>query len=327
MPSPLAELRLSQARRGAQVLYARGAAQVWLFGSLAWGRAQDRRSDIDFLASGIAGRLVREAVPAVEQAIGCHVDVVSLDDELPPQLRAQALRSRVLLPREEVVRELARPSRWYGAPARGRPLFLQRLDRVVAALAETGARNVIDLGCGCGWLLELMAKDPRYSSLAGVDLAEESLAVARRRFSTALTPAELAKVHLFVSLLTWCDPRFQGWDAATAIEVIEHLDEPRLAAFEHVLFSFARPATILVTTPNAEYNVKFRFAEGERFRHKGHRFEWTRAQFGAWARSRALGAGYVVLQGEIGPIDPVVGAPTQMALFRRCSGPADSARS
>ena len=82
-----------------------------------------------------------------------------------------------------------------------------------------------------------------------------------------------------------------------------------------MLFHFARPATILVTTPNVEYNVKFRFDEGARFRHRGHHFEWTRSQFGDWAEARARGAGYAVRLSGIGPDDPVVGTPTQMAIF------------
>jgi predicted nucleotidyltransferase len=315
MPLPLDELRLLLARQGAQVLYAHGAAHVWLFGSLASGRVQDRRSDIDLAVDGMSGREADAVTPAVERVIGCHVDVLSFDEELPIQLRAQALRSRVLLPRGEDGGELRAPSRWYGGPGRARQLFLQRLDRVVAELEQTDARSVIDLGCGSGWLIELLAKDPRYVRLAGADLSEESLTAAQNRLSTTLTARELAQVQLFISVLTWSDPRLRSWDAATVIEVIEHLDQPRREAFEHVLFHFARPRTILVTTPNAEYNVKFRFDEGERFRHRGHHFEWTRAQFGEWAEARAGAAGYIVRLSGIGPADPVVGTPTQMAIF------------
>ena len=43
--------------------------------------------------------------------------------------------------------------------------------------------------------------------------------------------------------LMYRDKRLTGFDAAAVVEVIEHLDPPRLAAFERVLFEFARPAT------------------------------------------------------------------------------------
>src|SRR5262249_45585288 len=123
MPLPLDELRLRLARHGAQVLYAHGAAHVWVFGSLGSGRARGRRSDIDLAVDGMSGREADAATPAVERAIGCHVDVLSLDEVLPVQLRSQVLRSRVLLPRGEDGGELRAPSRWYGAPGRARQLF------------------------------------------------------------------------------------------------------------------------------------------------------------------------------------------------------------
>ena len=111
------------------------------------------------------------------------------------------------------------------------------------------------------------------------------------------------------------DKRLSGFDAATVIEVIEHLDQPRLAAFERVLFEFARPATIVMTTPNVEYNVKFETLPAGKMRHKDHRFEWTRAQFQSWAEEKAAQYGYNVRFLPVGADDELVGAPTQMAIF------------
>jgi hypothetical protein len=113
------------------------------------------------------------------------------------------------------------------------------------------------------------------------------------------------------------DKRLQGFDGAAVVEVIEHLDEPRLAAFERVLFDFAKPNTVVVTTPNREYNVKFETLPAGQMRHKDHRFEWTRAQFEEWATSIGSRFGYSVNFFPIGEVDPAVGAPTQMGVFSR----------
>jgi len=94
--------------------------------------------------------------------------------------------------------------------------------------------------------------------------------------------------------------RLSGFDAAAVVEVIEHLDPPRLAAFERVLFEFAKPKTIVMTTPNAEYNVKFETLPAGKFRHKDHRFEWTREQFQSWAQRIAERFGYSYTSRRLG---------------------------
>jgi 3' terminal RNA ribose 2'-O-methyltransferase Hen1 len=111
------------------------------------------------------------------------------------------------------------------------------------------------------------------------------------------------------------DKRLSGYDAAAVVEVIEHLDPPRLAAFERVVFEFARPGTVIVTTPNAEYNVKFDNLAAGHLRHHDHRFEWTRLEFQAWAERIADQFRYRVRFLPIGTEDATVGAPTQMAVF------------
>jgi hypothetical protein len=108
-----------------------------------------------------------------------------------------------------------------------------------------------------------------------------------------------------------------GYDAATVIEVIEHQDPPRLAAFERVLFEFARPKVVVVTTPNVEYNVRFETLPAGKFRHKDHRFEWTRAEFRSWADRMCQRFDYTVRFVPIGPEDASVGSPTQMGIFLR----------
>ena len=123
------------------------------------------------------------------------------------------------------------------------------------------------------------------------------------------------RIRLIHGSLTYRDKRLAGYDAATVVEVIEHQDPPRLAAFERVLFEFARPQVIVVTTPNVEYNVKFETLPAGKMRHKDHRFEWSRAEFQSWASAIAQRFGYSVRFFPIGLEDPTVGSPTQMGIF------------
>lgn len=113
------------------------------------------------------------------------------------------------------------------------------------------------------------------------------------------------------------DTRLSGFDAAAVVEVIEHLDPPRLAAFERVVFEHAIPGAVIITTPNCEYNARFGTLPAGQFRHKDHRFEWTRSEFQTWANAVAQRFGYSVAFYPVGNEDPTVGAPTQMGVFTK----------
>jgi 3' terminal RNA ribose 2'-O-methyltransferase Hen1 len=192
----------------------------------------------------------------------------------------------------------------------------QRLDAVLAALAESGARSVLDLGCGSGALLRRLMADG-YPKVTGVDVSVRALEGAARRLNLeTMHEAERARIELFQSPLTYRDRRLAGFDAAALVEVIEHLDPPRLGALEQNVFASARPATVIVTTPNSEYNVRWAGLDGG-FRHPDHRFEWTREEFACWAEGVAGRHGYTVRRAPVGPEDPEVGPPTQMAVFSR----------
>ncbi|MDR2560762.1 MAG: 3' terminal RNA ribose 2'-O-methyltransferase Hen1 [Holophagales bacterium] len=195
----------------------------------------------------------------------------------------------------------------------------QRLGSVVAALKSCGARRVIDLGCGEGNLLNLLVKERQFSNITGVDVSHVALERASERMKLESAGDYMRqRVQLFQGSLTYRDERFAGHDAACVIEVIEHLDIPRLAAFERVLFEFAKPSTVVLTTPNQEYNAIYeRLGDGER-RHSDHRFEWTRAEFRDWASKVGETYGYSVRFSEIGDIDEKCGAPTQMGVFTLC---------
>lgn len=193
----------------------------------------------------------------------------------------------------------------------------QRLGAVESVLKASGARRVLDLGCGSGALLERLIRD-NYERVVGVDVSVRALELAARRLRLdGMHEAQRARIGLIHSPLTYRDKRLRGFDAAALVEVIEHLDPPRLAAAEANVFGSARPSTVVVTTPNAEYNVRWETLPAGEMRHPDHRFEWTRAQFADWAGGVAGRFGYQVRYLPVGPEDPEVGSPTQMAVFSR----------
>jgi 3' terminal RNA ribose 2'-O-methyltransferase Hen1 len=193
-----------------------------------------------------------------------------------------------------------------------------RLGAVVAALKASGARTVIDLGCGEGKLLRRLLREPELTRIVGVDVSAWTLERASERLKLEGLPEhQRARIELIQGALTYRDERFSGFDCACAMEVIEHLDLDRLPAFERVVFGSARPRTLIVTTPNVEYNVRFENLPAGRLRHKDHRFEWTRGEFEAWAARVGAGFGYAVRLLPVGQEHDAVGAPTQMAVFSR----------
>ena len=200
-----------------------------------------------------------------------------------------------------------------------KPLRLndQRLHAVVAQLKASGAKRVLDLGCSTGNLLRRLLDDAHFTEIVGVDVSHQALDVAATRLQLdRLPPAKARRIKLLHGSLTYRDKRLAGYDAAAIVEVIEHLDPPRLAALERAVFESARPKTIVVTTPNREYNVLFTAMLPWQLRHRDHRFEWTRAEFRGWATRAAERFGYRLELAAIGPEDAIHGPPTQMAVFQ-----------
>jgi len=194
----------------------------------------------------------------------------------------------------------------------------RRLDAVFEVLKTSGASRVLDLGCGEGRLLRRLLADSQFTEIVGMDVATRALEQAESRLHLdRLAPKQRERIRLLHGSLMYRDARFRGFDAAAVMEVVEHLDPPRLRAFERVLFESAQPAMVALTTPNAEYNVKWETLPAGRFRHPDHRFEWTRREFRDWAGGIGSRFGYDVRFLPVGDEDPIVGPPTQMAVFTR----------
>jgi 3' terminal RNA ribose 2'-O-methyltransferase Hen1 len=242
----------------------------------------------------IARRYLGNRMSLVRSALSRLVDEDDADDdEVPEKEKAEEKLERALSLNE------------------------QRLMTVLAALRSSGARRVLDLGCGEGKLLRELLKDRQFEEIVGMDVSVRPLEIAARRLKLDRLPDNQAeRLKLIHGSLMYRDKRLAGFDAAAVVEVVEHLDPPRLKALERVLFEFAKPKSVVLTTPNREYNSVWETLPAGQFRHADHRFEWSRAEFQAWANGIAERFGYVVRFVGVGPEHMELGTPTQLVIFR-----------
>src|SRR5437764_6428369 len=203
-----------------------------------------------------------------------------------------------------------------------KPLAVQRREAILAVLRERGARRVGDLGCGAGALTRDLLREAGIDHVVATDVSARALQLAARHLNLERMPdRQRERLTIFQSSLTYRDDRLAGLDAAVLMEVIEHLDPDRIPALERVVFGAAAPAAVVVTTPNAEYNAHFATLAAGATRHPDHRFEWTRAQFRAWAGRVAERYGYRARFLPVGPEDPRDGPPTQLAVLEKGAEP------
>ena len=199
-----------------------------------------------------------------------------------------------------------------------KPLRLhdRRLDEVAETLKSLGAARVLDLGCGEGKLIGRLVRDKQFTEIVGVEVGSVSLARADQR-REKLPEMARNRVKLLHGALLYRDARLKGFDAAALVEVIEHIEPDRLPHMERAVFGDAAPRAVVVTTPNADYNVLFPTLPAGQFRHSDHRFEWSRAEFAAWCERTAATYGYQVRIAPLGDEDLAHGAPSQMGVFTR----------
>jgi 3' terminal RNA ribose 2'-O-methyltransferase Hen1 len=194
-------------------------------------------------------------------------------------------------------------------------LHEQRLNAVMAAVREVGARSLADLGCGEGKLVSMALKETSIARILALDVSSDALKLAHRRLHLDSMPAaQKARLQLVQGSLLYRDQRLEGFDVAALVEVIEHLDPPRLSAMERVVFEHARPRRVVITTPNREYNARWE-SLGQKLRHSDHRFEWTRAECQAWAERITARYPYRVRWQGLGPEDAELGTPSQVLIF------------
>ncbi|WPD23886.1 MAG: 3' terminal RNA ribose 2'-O-methyltransferase Hen1 [Candidatus Electrothrix scaldis] len=192
----------------------------------------------------------------------------------------------------------------------------KRIRTVLEELKKTEAKTVLDLGCGEGKLIRALLKEKQFVKITGTDISYTTLCKAKERLHwDQMAPKQQERLEIFQGSLLYRDKRFASYDAAVVMEVIEHLDANRLQDFERVVFACATPQTVLLTTPNREYNVLFEGMEPGTLRHPDHRFEWTRQEFETWAQKTAKRYNYTVEFRQIGEIDEKIGGPTQMGIF------------
>lgn len=200
-----------------------------------------------------------------------------------------------------------------------KPLRLNslRIEAVMEAVKQSNATSVLDLGCGEGRLMQELMGKTALTNITGMDVSPISLERAKRKLRiNKMEPDQKSRLNIIHGSLMYRDSRLEGFDTAIAMEVIEHIDPTKLDAFQEVVFGSARPRTVVITTPNVEFNVLFE-DKTRKFRHRDHRFEWTRQEFQDWCDQAAKQHNYTVEFKGIGQPDDTHGTPTQMAIFAR----------
>jgi 3' terminal RNA ribose 2'-O-methyltransferase Hen1 len=250
--------------------------------------------------------LANEAIARLAEADGAATDLAELEQADAAEDVAADPEAVSEEPKNVAEETLEKPLR----------LHERRLNAVTEVLKASGAQRVADLGCGSGKLLKRLMSERQFTEILGIDISLADLERAAKRLRLErLDERQRARVTLAQGALTYRDRRIEGFDAVALVEVIEHIDPDRLESVERVVFGCAKPQMVVVTTPNREYNAKFEGMKPGEMRHADHRFEWTRAEFTAWAGQVVQQFGYSVRIEPLGEVDAELGSPSQMAIF------------
>lgn len=193
-------------------------------------------------------------------------------------------------------------------------LHEQRLRAVHRIVRARGARRVLDLGCGEGDFLTRLLDEPQIERIVGIDASQDALRRLRARLDARALREHSGRVELIHGSMIETRRALASFDCAVLLETVEHLEPKRLSMLERALFDAMRPAVVVITTPNAEFNPLLGIAP-HAFRHPEHRFEWSRAKFRRWAQGVARRNGYRVACSDLAGHHPDYGGASQMGVF------------
>jgi predicted nucleotidyltransferase/SAM-dependent methyltransferase len=317
---------IAAAGSAGRLLYGAGAQRVWLCGSLAHGNHWDALSDVDYATVGLPTWQHPVVVDQLRERLGRHVDVIPLEDAAS-FIRTQITLEMMVVERDgSVVRHRGKtpafPVATLHGPAYPKGLHAQRHAVAADVLERRGVHDALDIGCAeGGFELTALTRWPKSPTrIHGIDPDAAAVGAATETLERDLAPHLRSRARLDVAGIVDLPAVWRDHDAVVAIEVIEHLDAPTLDLFAHTVFRELAPPTVVLTTPNAEYNTLFADGDppgGRGFRHADHRFEWTRDEMRRWVAEHATPAGYRAALRGIGEAHPEFGSPTQMWTLTR----------
>ncbi len=184
------------------------------------------------------------------------------------------------------------------------------LDYIIAS----GVDKLAELGCGSGRLLWKILQHTD-CQVTGLDDSGLSVMQARGNMAAFLTD-EPSRVRLLVSSYLNALSDLHAMPLIIMTETIEHIMPTDLSRVEQNVFGNMAPKRLVMTTPNAEFNIVYGLAAGQ-YRDPDHKFEWSRQKFKQWSQGVASRHGYQVSFTGIGDYEPGLGHPTQVAIFAK----------
>lgn len=140
-------------------------------------------------------------------------------------------------------------------------------------------KGIVDIGCGEGYYLFNLSKKMEYESYHAIDINEEVLYTLSRKanfrkmenvFTYNSFDLFLEKYNTDVPLNFIC------------MEVIEHMSQEEAAELISKCIRHPRFNSIVLTTPNKEFNSLYFDDDDDTFRHVDHKFEFTEEEFREW---------------------------------------------